>query len=280
MAELVTILVGSAVLLALGLVYFRRLRLLPAWHPSASALLEVGLLFLPAVPAYLWVWPRLSEPGTSLFQILTYLYVLSGTSLIGLRRWSWDALGVNRRGLGLSLACGLAILAGRLLIILSIEWKSQPAPLAWTRLAGDLLFYFGLVGLVEELLFRGLVYRLLEDWRGAGWAIWGSSLGFGLWHVFGQGPLAGLATLAIGVLFALIRWRAGGIAGLIVLHGLWDLESKLLVASSNAEILAPGAFRFESLAGIWVGVVLLFLVPAAILLGPWLIERRRMKHGS
>lgn len=255
--------------------FTRSPRLFPAWHPSLSALFELGLLFLPAIPAYLWVWPRLSEQGNSLFQVLTYLYVLAGTLLIGLRRWSWADLGLNRKGLGLAAVCGAAILLGRLLILRSIDWGGEPAPLTWAGVLGNLLFYFGLVGLVEELLFRGLVYRLLEDWRGAAWAIWGSSLGFGLWHVFGQGVLAGLATAAVGVLFALIRWRAGGIVGLIALHGLWDLEVVWLVSTSNAEILAPGAVRFTSLAGICVGVVFLFLVPAAILLGPWLIKGRR-----
>ena len=64
-----------------------------------------------------------------------------------------------------------------------------------------------------------------------GKAIWGSSFGFLLWHVFGQGPLAGMATFVIGLLFALIRWRAGGILGLIIFHGLWDLETVWLVTN-------------------------------------------------
>jgi membrane protease YdiL (CAAX protease family) len=166
----------------------------------------------------------MAEPGgaqNDIFQVIAYVYILVGTLYIGLRRWNWDQLGMNRRGLWLTLACGLLILVGRLLIIFSIDWAVHPPQLTWLRLLGSLVYYFGLVGLVEELLFRGLIYRLLEDWRGARWAIWGSSFGFLLWHVFGQGPLVGLATFVIGLLFALIRWRAGGILGLIVLHGLW-----------------------------------------------------------
>src|SRR5512141_1552263 len=97
-----------------------------------------------------------------------------------------------------------------------------------------------LSALLEELLFRGLIYRLLEDWRGPRWAVWGSSAGFLLWHVFGQGLLIGFATLLIGLLFALLRRRGGGILGLVVLHALWDLETVLLVADSNAAILGSG----------------------------------------
>jgi membrane protease YdiL (CAAX protease family) len=229
--------------------------------PSISALAEIGLLFLPAIPAYLWVWPNLEGGWLDFFQVLTYLYVMAGTLFIGRRRWSWDQLGINRRGLGLTLACELAILGGRLMIILSIDWNVQPSHLTWLRRAGDLLFYIGLVGLGEELLFRGLIYRLLEDWRGTRWAIWGSSFGFGLWHIFGQGPLVGLATAAIGLLFAQIRWRGGGIIGLIVLHGLWDLETVWLVADTNSAIFSPGAVTFRYPVLVNLGTLLLLVVP-------------------
>jgi membrane protease YdiL (CAAX protease family) len=115
--------------------------------------------------------------------------------------------------------------------------------------------------LVEELLFRGLVYRLLEDWRGVRWAVWGSSIGFGLWHIFGQGPLAGLATALIGLLFALMRLRGGGIIGLIILHALWDLETVGLVSDSSTAILNPTAISIPYPALMWMGTVLLLLVP-------------------
>jgi membrane protease YdiL (CAAX protease family) len=180
-------------------------------HAELSALVEIGVLFLPAIPAYLWVWPNLNGANDSPFQILVYLYILPGTLFIGLRRWSWSQLGINRKGIGISLASGAAILAGRLMIILSINWKIHPAQLTMIGMIGDLLFYFGLVGLTEELLFRGLVYRLLEDWLGLRWAILGSSFGFLLWHIFGQGPLIGVTMFLVGLVFALMRWRHPGI---------------------------------------------------------------------
>jgi hypothetical protein len=31
----------------------------PRMHPNLAALLEVGVMFLPAIPAYLWIWPNL-----------------------------------------------------------------------------------------------------------------------------------------------------------------------------------------------------------------------------
>jgi membrane protease YdiL (CAAX protease family) len=153
--------------------------------PSLSALLEIGILFLPALPAYLWAWPNLEGIQLEIFQSIAYLYILAGTLFIGLRRWSWDQLGFNRRGLWLSFWCGLAVLLARLLIILSIDWALQPPDLTFLQMAWEIIFYICLVGLVEELLFRGLLYRLFEDWRGLRWAIWGSSFAFLLWHILG-----------------------------------------------------------------------------------------------
>lgn len=243
-------------------------------HPNLVGLLEIGILFLPAIPAYLWVWPNVSGAALEIWQVLVYLYIIAGTVYIGRRRYSWDQLGLNRRGIGLGLGCAAALLLARLGIILGVDWPVQPAQLPWLGLVGDLLFYFALVGLGEELLFRGLIYRLLEDWGSAGWAIWGSSFAFMLWHIFGQGPLVGFATFVIGLLYALIRWRGGGIVGLIILHALWDLETVLLVADSNAAILDLETITFRSELLVWLGTLLLVLVPVYVWkLHPWVVAR-------
>ncbi len=244
-----------------------------AQNLSFSALLEVAVLFLPAIPAYIWIWPNIQGVTNDLFQLITYLYILAGTLFIGLRRWDLDQLGLNRRGIGLALTCTLVLLGGRMLIILSIDWRLQPPGHTWIGWIGQVLFYFGLVGLVEELLFRGLLYRLLFDWKGLRWAIWGTSIGFGLWHIFGQGPIIGAATFVIGLIFVLIRWRAGGIVGLILLHGLWDLQSALMVADSNAATLSIG--RPDIVQPLWaiLGTILLVAVP----LGLW---RLPIKHNE
>ncbi len=243
---------------------------LKALPPGPTALLEVGLLFLPAIPAYLWLWPSLQGTHAWIAQALVYVYVLAGTLYIGRRRWSWGELGLNLKGLRLSLTCALALLLGRLLIILSVRW-SLPAPqLDPGTVVLDVLYYFVLVGLVEELLFRGLVYRALESWGGVRAALWGSSVGFMLWHLFGQGPLIGATTPVIGLVFALLRWRAGGILGLVALHGLWDLQSALMVADNNAAILAQGRPELIQPALTWIGTALLVLVPLYL----WLVYPR------
>ena len=75
-------------------------------------LLEFGVLFLPSIPAYLWIWPNVSGAREQAFQIGVYLYFLAGALWIGLRRWNLSQLGLNWKGLGLSLVREIAHLHG------------------------------------------------------------------------------------------------------------------------------------------------------------------------
>jgi membrane protease YdiL (CAAX protease family) len=225
--------------------------------PSQAALVEIGLMFLPAIPAYLWLWPSVS--GTTWLkpvQSAVYVYFLAGTLLIGLRRWNLDQLGLNRKGIGLSLVCGLAFVVGRILVVVATDlpWKLQPITLE--RIVYDVAFYFGLVGLIEELLFRGLMYRALDEWRGARLAIWGSALVFGLYHIGGQGPLGALGTFIAGVVFGAIRWRAGGILGLIVAHGLADVTALWMLPSFNIQLLSRPQIVHPTLLILGYGLIL------------------------
>jgi membrane protease YdiL (CAAX protease family) len=227
--------------------------------PSLRALLELGLLFLPAIPAYLFLWPNVSGTAQTITQIIVYFYILAGTLWIGLRRWTWDQLGVNRRGIELSLICGLFITVGRILVVISVDWGTTPPVFNLLHFLGAILFYFGLVGIVEELLFRGLVYRLLEDRLGLRWAIWGSSLAFAFWHVPGQGLLAGLGTFFLGLIFALIRWRGGGIVGLIIVHGLIDITVLQLVPEVSSAVYDQIALPHPFVA--YCGFFMILAVP-------------------
>lgn len=200
-----------------------------AFSSAQSALVELGILFLPGIPALIWLWPRVS--GTEWnrpVQAAVYVYLIAGAFFIGLRRWSWDQLGLNLKGIWFALACGAVVILGRVFVLLgtSIPLGFQLASIG--RIIDETVFYFLLVGLCEELVFRGLMYRALDEWRGTRLAIWGSSLGFGLFHL-GHGDPTIVVAVFVGALFAAIRWRTGGIVGLIVVHALYDLSVVALV---------------------------------------------------
>jgi membrane protease YdiL (CAAX protease family) len=206
--------------------------------PSQSALVEIGIMFLPGIPAYLWLWPNVD--GTDLLlpvQSAVYVYFIACTLFIGLRRWNWDQIGINRKGIGFSLACGLVLIAARTLALLCTN-----IPLSWqlttlNRLIGDVAFYFLLVGVGEELLFRGVMYRALEEWRGTRWALIITTLGFGVWHIYGRGVVGIAVGIIYGIFFGAIRWRAGGIVGLIIAHGLMDLSAIAIVPDLSMSYL-------------------------------------------
>ena len=210
-------------------------------HPGISALLEIAILFLPSIPAYIWMWPNVEN--TNLFypvQSLVYVYVLVGGLFIGLRRWSWHELGFNSRGIILGIVCGAVFVAELFLAHWALGKALQFKSFSLIRFAWEVVFYFAFVGLVEEFFFRGLVYRALDDIRGPALAIIGSSIGFAAWHVGRMGLLV-IGPFVFGIIFALIRWRGGGIVGLIIIHGLNDLFAtqlhRLITIESFAQIL-------------------------------------------
>lgn len=190
---------------------------------ALTALSEFVVMFLPGIPAYIWLWPRVSGVTGDLVEAAVALYFLAGCLVIGLRRWNLDQLGLNRRGIALSLICGSLLIVFMILGRFALNLPFAPPSMTVERIAFDIVYYFGVVGFVQELLFRGLLYRALDEWRGARFAIWGSAIAFGIFHVGGLGIIGGLGTAFIGLIFALIRWRAGGIVGLIFIHSLYDI---------------------------------------------------------
>ena len=240
-------------------------------HPALSSLAQVAILFLPGIPAYLWVWPNVGRTAWLMpVQIAVYLYFLAGCLFIGLRHWNLRQLGLGRQEWRLSLICGVLLTVGRALVLLALDWPLGLRSISLNQLAGDVLF-FGLVGLVEELLFRGLIYHALGELHGARLAIWGSALAFGLYHVGGSGLLGGLGTFIIGVILGLIRWRAGGIAGLILVHALMDVATKAMLSNLNIQHFGPPQVIYPVFVILGYGLIL--GVPLYLWKGHPLVER-------
>lgn len=89
--------------------------------------------------------------------------------------------------------------------------------------------------IVEELMFRGLLYRLIERRRGPAAALFGSALVFSLFHLLGigtQDPLAAAAVLVpqlflVGIVLARQVQRHGRLGPAIFTHAGFNLIAVL-----------------------------------------------------
>lgn len=267
------VIIGALTAILLTLLVFKIRQSYSTHRREIQALYEVGILFLPAIPAYLWIWPNLTGKNLDVFQLVTYVYVLAGALLIGRCHFTWDELGVNWNGLVPGLIYGTILIAGRTLVIVSVDWKAPLPSLNIATILSD-LFYCILIGITEELLFRGCVYRSLLGWQGIRWAIWGSSIGFMLWHLFGQGPLVGAAMLFYGLVFALMRWRLGGISALVVTHALVDFISFQMMP--DIEMANLGRPDVHHPTWLLAGLFLIIAIPLFL----WLGHRKVFEFGS
>jgi len=91
------------------------------------------------------------------------------------------------------------------------------------------------VALCEELIYRGFVQRVFQDWSrdSVVAAVVGSSVFFALAHLY-QGRRGLISTLTIGLLFSTIRAWTGSLLPCVVAH---------FVADITVGMLAPGRLR-------------------------------------
>lgn len=139
-------------------------------------------------------------------------------------------LGLRREEIGLCLPRGRwagssAVIFAAGALLGEIEFSVlRPAPIfdALTLpnlLLGGLILLVG-TGLLEELLFRGVLQRVVERALGPGWSIVYVSLLFGVLHIGHRSAIDVVLVSAIGVLLALARRRTRSLLGPALAHGL------------------------------------------------------------
>lgn len=96
-----------------------------------------------------------------------------------------------------------------------------------------------LVGLSEELMFRGILLQAFRNTVSIWPAVWLTTLAFGAIHtlnVFLTGDLRAASIQSVaaalsGLLFIALRLRTGSLWPCIVVHGLWDFATFALAVS-------------------------------------------------
>ena len=194
------------------------------------------------------------------------------------------------RGLAIGLACGAAaflVCCGAIALAGGYQWSVVEQPdlgaIAVTILGAGIS-----AGIGEELLYRGIVYRMMEQMFGTWAAIVGSGLVFGIMHMTNPGAtlwggisVALVGGMLLGTLYALTRslWVAIGY------HAAWnvvqgpllgipvsgnELPAFLQVTVTGPDWLTGGLFGAES-SGVTVGMI----SALTIVLGMMLARRGR-----
>jgi uncharacterized protein len=136
--------------------------------------------------------------------------------------------GVARNiGIGLAAYVMFVVLLGVLEVLRSAGVPSAP-PTQGAKVVIDTAMILSLAAywfllvvaapIVEEMLFRGLLYRGLEAKVGALATIMITSVLFGMVHYLGFGWPRAVATGCLGLLFGVIRWRTGNTTAAMVTH--------------------------------------------------------------
>ena len=137
---------------------------------------------------------------------------------------------------------------------------------------GAWVFAILLIAFTEETIFRGVMWKALEDASLWSRAIITSAM-FGLLHFipaglgdygWGIGFVYGLSAAGFGMVFAAMRERAGSIWTVVVAHMLFDIAA-ISQAGNVSKLLEPGAetyIRFLTAAVVfsaWGALAIFFL---------------------
>lgn len=99
-----------------------------------------------------------------------------------------------------------------------------------TQIVTAAVFYYGIgTGLVEEMIFRGVIMSALEYRCNKFVAIFVPSVLFGLLHIIGS-ELDWLSIIQliiagsiVGILFSLVTYESGNVWNSAVIHGIWNI---------------------------------------------------------
>lgn len=184
-------------------------------------------------------------------------------------------------------ATGAALMSAVIGVLALAGWYRVLGPGVGTagQFAAYVLLFF-LIGLYEEVLFRGILFRVLEGWLGTYAAVALSALAFGFVHGANPGA-SSMATLFIaleaGILLAAVYRLTGNLWWAVGLHWAWnlfqgpvfgvpvsgiELQTPLRAALTGPEAWTGGAFGPEN------GLVALVLATGLGIYLLWLTARR------
>lgn len=253
----------------------------PIWISIVLVALFLGASLLGSLP--LLLWEGAFDHGEYLPQLVVELFCLAVMVLLTLILGLGRTFRPGGKRFGEILLPMLPIL---LLYFYSAagQWILScmgQTPLPWDRVLWFVLCMLS-VGVTEELLFRGLITRMIFEKYGtsrvgAWFSILVSSLLFGAVHLInaasGMADLGGVlvqmvAAAALGMSLGAIYLRTGSLWAVAVLHGLMDLLALLPSGVYGVATMTDmvGGYSWESLVAclVYVALALFLLRPSKL----------------
>lgn len=144
-----------------------------------------------------------------------------------------------------------------------LEWLETMKSMVRIRSAWDAVLLFStavvLAGFAEEMLFRGLLQRTLENYRDPAIAIVLSSVFFAMAHF---NPWTALQITFLGLVLGYLSWKSNSILPSILLHSANNFLSILMINASEKQLAWYGTEKHVS--PWWFFLALVVLVPAVI----------------
>lgn len=116
---------------------------------------------------------------------------------------------------------------------------------------------FLLVGLTEEMMFRGYAQFTLTRGLGFWWGAVLIAVAFGLMHSIngGETPLGLVAVGAVGLVFCLSLWYTGSLWWAVGFHAAWDWGESYFYGTADSGLVAQGHLLREHPVGaaLWSG---------------------------
>ena len=141
---------------------------------------------------------------------------------------------------------GVGFIAVNFLAYLALGWvRFEPVAPRWDLWVIATLLLYPMIGLTEEVVFRGYLLKNFEEWKGPTFAFAATTVLFWLLHL-GQGnvhePVGILGMLSVGAAFALFRYATGALWFPIGLHAAYDW-AVISFGGYEPGVEFPGFFR-------------------------------------
>ncbi len=246
-AALALLAATASLLFGVGVGYLRRDRPLDFFDVAWAFLGLIGISSLGAVAVSVALTGSL-DPSATPDLAAAVLGTALGQIAVGLGIWArgqGDYLGFRRVTGGRLLGLPVALVA--VFLLFNLSWSALlsgigvevPEQQIFGALEADsplkplvMVFVVGVAPLCEELLFRGLLQRVLTQRAGLVTGVVGSGLSFGLLHLSDPASVPPLIGLGLGL--ALLRARTGSLWPAVVAHTLNNGLAMALVLSGLA----------------------------------------------